>query len=316
MKRLSGERWVLAGEYVPIRESGPPSEDWVATLQIPDGTMTRLVRVPMKTPDGTTVLFPNVAYNESSNLLICATQESLGKDIYEDVWRYDLATGRSQWIAKSRWDNTRGFAWSPDGSKVAFVASTRGSPAAVVVQYDVHADKVEEVAGDAFGNLGGRQSFQEGDSVWRHRRPVYSEDGNCLYYVSMDRYVMRVDLRTKHVERLPFTNAIGVLTVKAEHVVYAREVTKGKDDRFEIVKMRLDAPDDSHAERVYVAGGLLNWNFASPSRRFILFTARAGYGCDVRVLDVERGTTWAGRGVYGGGAFTPHSTVSGGFAGP
>ena len=125
MIRASGERWVLAGEYLPPRESGPPSEDWVATLPLPDGTMTRLVRIPMTTPDGKTVLFPTVAYSEPSKLMICVSDELHGGNLYDDMWRYDLATGQSRWIAKGRWDCTRGFAWSPDGSKIAFVASIR-----------------------------------------------------------------------------------------------------------------------------------------------------------------------------------------------
>lgn len=344
MIRASGERWVLAGHYVNARESGPPTENWVATIQVPDGTMTRLVRIPMKTPDGETVLFPTVAYSEPRKLLICERQDFHDGKLCSDVWRYDLATGQAQWIAKGRWNNTRGFAWSPDGSKVAFVASTRGSEVAimqydelnaevlklldrednnylyyvldnqvmrddvrtVVMQYDVHADKLEEVAGDV---------CRFGDKA-RQRRPAYSEDGKWLYYVSMEQHVMRVDLLTKHFERLPFTNAIAVLTVTGEHLVYAREVAKGRDARFQIVKVNLNAPDDSHSQRIYATRGILNCNLVSPSRRFILFTVRAGFAWDLRVLDVERDTTYGGSGLLGGGGFWPDSTVFVGFASP
>jgi len=184
------------------------------------------------------------------------------------------------------------------------------------MQYDVHADNLEEVAGDAFGNLGGDRATQEGDSSLRPRRPAYSEDGNWLYYVSMDQHVMRVDLRTKRCEQLPFTNAIAVLTVRGEHLVYAKEVAKGRDAGFQIVKVSLDAPDDSHSQQIYSVKGMLHRNFVSPSRRFILVEARAGYATDLRVLDVERGTTCGAGGLLGGGGFIPHSTVLVGFAGP
>lgn len=343
--RESGERWVLAGCYAKRSESGPPSEDedWVATVQVPDGTMTRLVRIPMKTPDGETVLFPVVAYSEPGNLMICEHQ--VIRDAVEtDVWRYDLTTGQSRWIAKG-WDNTCGFAWSPDGSKVAFMASTRGRPVAVmqfdernaealklldrrdndwiyyvskddhvmrvdvrtaVMQYDVHTDKLEEVAGDA---------YRFGDKL-RQRRPAYSEDGNWLYYVSADRHVMRVDLRTRHCERLPFTNAFAVLTVKGEHLVYAKGGEKAKDWRFQIVKVRLDAPDDSHSQQICRGRGDLWRNDVSPSRRFILITWRYGYGGDCRFLDVDRGTSYRGWGLSGPEGFDPYSTVFVEFAGP
>jgi len=313
MIRESAERWVLAGHYVNPRESGHPSENWVAALQVPDGTMTRLVRIPMTTPDGKTELFPTVAYSEAGNLMICSRRDFHGENLCDDVWRYDLATGQSRWIAKSRWNKTRGFAWCPDGSKVAFVASIRGSPVAFVMQYDVHADKLDEVAGDAFGNLDDGQS---GDSSVRPRRPAYSEDGNWLYYVSMDQRVMRVDLLTKQCERLPFTNAIAVLTVRGEHLVYAKEAGKGRDARFQIVKVSLDAPDDSHSQQIYSLKGMLHRNFVSPSRRFILVEARAGYAADRRVLDVDRGTTCGAGGLLVDGGFYPDSTVFVGFAGP
>jgi len=343
--RESGERWVLAGHYVNPRESGPPSEDWVGTCQLPDGTLNRLVDIPMKTPDGETVLFPTVAYCEPRKVLICQ-RDDIRDAVYSDVWRYDLTTGQSRWIAKGRWDNTCGFAWSPDGSKVAFMGSTRGTPVAVmqfdernaealklldrrdndwvyyvskddhvmrvhvrtaVMQYDVHTDKLEEVAGDA---------SRFGGSSVRPRRPAYSEDGNWLYYVSADRHVMRVDLGTRHCERLPFTDAIAVLTVRGEHLVYARGVEKGRDTRLQIVKVKLNAPDDSHSQQVYATRGTLRWNVVSPSRRFILFQWRYGYGGDRRLLDVERGKTFGGWGLLGEGGFDPDSTVFVGFAGP
>lgn len=301
-----GERWVLAGHYVNPRDPGRPSENWVATLEIPDGTMIRLLRIPMTTPDGKTELFPTVAYNEAGNLMICSRTDLHGGNLCNDVWRYDPATGQSRWIAKGQWNKTRGFAWCPDGSKVAFVASIRGSPAAFVMQYDVHTDKLDEVAGDAFGNLGDGQS---GDSSVRPRRPAYSEDGHWLYYVAMDRHVMRVDLLSKQCMRLPFTDAIAVLTVRDEHLVYAKEVAKGRDARFQIIKVRLDAPDDSHSQQIYSFKGMLHRNFVSPSRRFILVEARAGYAADRRMLDVDRGITCGAGGLLTGGGFYANSTV-------
>ena len=307
--RESGERWVLVGHYVNPRKSGPPSENWVATVSVPDGTMTRLVRVPLTTPDGKTVDFPSVAYSQIKKLLICVHDDVRDGNHWDDVWRYDLATGRSQWIAKGRWNDTRGFIWSPDGSKFAFVASTRGSPAAVVMQYDVNADRVDDVAGDAFGNFDDDRSVQSGDSCVRLRRPVYSEDGNWLYYISMDQHVMRVDLRTKVRERLPFPNSFAVLTVKDKHLIYVRELTKGKAYGFQIVKVNLDAPDDTASQQIYASTGWLGWNFMSPSRRFILFEAYVGYDSDVRLLDVEKGTTCEASGLLGDGGLDPHSTV-------
>ncbi len=184
--RASTERWVLIGHYVNPRESGPPTEDWVATLQAPQGTMRQLLPVPLKTPSGKTVLFPRVAYSDPRKLLICMTQEMPGKLTHDDVWRHDLVTGQAHWIGQGRWDNTMGFAWSPDGSKLAFVASAPGSDA-VVMQYDVDTDELEEVAGNV---------CPLGDGVVRIRRPVYSEDGTWLYYVSADGHVTRVSLAT------------------------------------------------------------------------------------------------------------------------
>jgi hypothetical protein len=186
------------------------------------------------------------------------------------------------------------------------VASIRGFTSAFIVQYDLDTDQLEEVAGDAFGN---RDDQQEGDSSVRPRRPVYSEDGNCLYYVSMDQHVMRVDLGTGRSEKLPFTNAIAVLTVRGEHLVYAREVVKGREPQFAIVNVRLHATDDSHSQPIYIAKGVLWGNFVSPSRRFILFEAMAGYSYLVRVVDVDRGTTYGAWGLLGEGDFRPQSTV-------
>jgi hypothetical protein len=259
----------------------------------------------MRMPDGEDVCFVKVAYNESRKVLICECDG--GANGNEDVWRYDLATGQSRWIAKGRWNCTRAFAWSPDGSKVAFIASTRGTPAAFVMQYDLDTDKLEQLAGNVFGNVPAN-GVQEGDSVWRHRRPVYSEDGNWLYCVSMDQRVMRVDLRTRQCEQLPLGNAVAILTVRGEDLVYARELIRGEDDGYQIIKVNLNAADDSHVQKVYTGRGILNWNFVSPSRRFVLFFARAGYDGDTRMVDVEKGTTCAAYGLWGD-LFPVFSTV-------
>jgi len=301
----SGERWILVGEYATPRVKGPPEENWIGTLELPKGSLASLVDVPMKTPDGGTVLFPRVTYNEPKRVLICSTQELPGPHTCEDVWRHDLATGQSRWIAKGKWNKTRGFAWSPDGNKVAFVASTRGSPAALVVQYDLDADRLEEVTGEAFGN---RDDPQEGDSSIRPRRPVYSEDGNWLYYVSVDRHVMVVNLRTRDCTKLPFSRAVAVLTVKGAHLIYSRELATGRDARFEVVKVKLDAPDDLAAEQVHSAQGVLWGNYVSPSRRFVLLTARVGYGSETRLIDVDQGVSLRAEGLSKEG-FTPQSTA-------
>jgi len=312
--RTFGERWVLVGEYTTPREkAGPPKENWIGTFRLPDGILGRLVDTPMSTPDGETVFSPKVAYNEPRQVLICASRELPGPSLCDDVWRYDRGSGQSRWIAKGRWNNTRGFAWSPDGRRVAFVASTRGQAAAFVVQYDLDVDKLEEVAGDAFGN---RDDPQEGDSAIRPRRPVYSDDGNGLYYVSMDQHVMRVNLRTRRSEQLPFTRAVAVLAVRGGHLVYAKEVARGRDARFQVVKVSLDASDDLHGEEMCAMRGVLWGNYVSPSRRFILLTARAGYGSETRLLDVDQGVSSRAEGLLGGQGFTPHSTVWGGDAVP
>jgi len=345
MIRASGERWVLVGKHVSPRESGSPINDWVASCQMPDGKITRLVPIPLKTPDGKAELFPKVAYNEPRKVLICMyEQDHDDGPSYDDVWRYDLATGQSRWIAKKRWDTTRGFAWSPDGSKVAFLASSLGPPVAVteydeqddpyglklmslhrndknrlyvghrdhpvvrydvrtvVVQYDLDTDELEEVADDA---------CRFGDFL-RQRRPAYSEDGNWIYYISMDQHVMRVDLRTKVREQLPFKNGIAVLAIKGDHLIYTREVTKDDAYRFQIVKVNLNAPDDSHSRIVDTITGMLNWNFVSPSRRFVLFTARYGYGVYSGLLDVEGGARCGAWGLVPDD-FRPHNAV---FVGP
>ncbi len=136
MIRESGERWVLAGEYTTPREKGPPKENWAGTLQLPDGTMTRLVRIPMKTPDGETVLFPTVAYCQPRKVLICE-RDDIRDAVYSDVWRYDLSTGQSRWIAKGRWARARccpltpihGAGFRPPGGRARLVVGRACLPA-------------------------------------------------------------------------------------------------------------------------------------------------------------------------------------------
>jgi hypothetical protein len=315
--RASEPQWALVGEYV--RQSHvyvhddhggywAPSEYWIATITVPDGAMTKLVRNPIKPPDGREADRPNVSYNASRKVLICEREESYDDGPHvDDVWRYDLATGQSRWIAKNRWDDVRGFAWSPDGSKVAFVASTRGAPAAVVMQYDLDTDKLEQLAAQA---LGPGEPPEHGDEygccAMRPRRPVYSEDGNWLYYISADQHVMRLDLRTKAKgsEQLPFANAFLLLTVRGEHIVYVRHAPKGGDKwRFEAVKAPLAAPDDSRAQQIYASSGVMWGTFVSPSRHFVILSSRYGYGGEYRLVDVDNGTaSWAG-GLCGGDGF-------------
>lgn len=302
--RASEEEWRLVGEYITPREKeGPPKENYIGTVQLPEGELVRLVDFPIKTPDGQDV-GAIISYNASRNVMVCVTS---GREFTDDVWRHDLATGQSRWIAKGKWNQTRGFAWSPDGSKVAFVASTRGDPAAFVMEYDLDGDHLEKVAGDAFGN---RDDQQEGDSSIRPRRPAYSEDGKSLYFVSMDQNVMRVDLRTRQLRKLSFGHAICVLTVIDEHLVYAREIGNRKDWRFEIVKVRLDIPDGQAGEKVLHAGRGVIWgNYVSPSRRFVLLTSRMGYGSDTRLLDVNKENVHRGGSLLGPEGFSPQSSV-------
>lgn len=304
--RDSGERWVLVGDYTTPRENeGPPKENYIGTVQLPDGELVRLVDLPIKTPDGQNV-GAIVAYSEPRRVMVCLTSSS-GLPTCNDVWRYDLATGQTRWIAKGKWNNTRGFAWSPDGSKVAFVASTRGEPAAYVMQYDLDTEQLEKVADDAFGN---RDDQQEGNSSSRPRRPVYSEDGKHLYFVSMDQNVMRVDLSTRQLTKLPFVHAIVVLTVKGQHLIYAREVGARDDWRFEIVKVRLDSPDSPAGKKIlHAAHGVIWGSYVSPSRRFILVRSRAGYGSETRLIDMDQSVSLPADGLLWRGGLRAHSTV-------
>ena len=340
--RDSGERWFLVGTYVTPREKeGPPKEEWIGTLRLPDGVLSRVIDIPVKTSDGT-LLWSVAAYNEVSQILILEALGSSGEHDCIDVWLYDLASRQSRLIAKGKWDNICGFVWSPDGSKVAFVASTRGSETAImryeeggdntalnklmdrrdnkylyyvskdddvmcvkmrtaVMQYDVHTGKLEEVASDA---------WRFGNSSFKPRRPVYSEDGNWLYYVSGDRHVMRVDLRTRECTKLPFSHAIVILTVKGEYLIYARQVGAREDWRFEVVKVRLDSPDGLAGEQVvYADKGVIWQNDVSPSRRFILLRSRMGYGSDTRLLDVDKGTVYRADFLLFHYGFCPCSTV-------
>ena len=297
--RSSNEQWLLVGEYTSPRKSGPPKENWIGLL-FTDGSLRRLVDVPMKTPDGDIVRNPSVTYNALRKVLICEHDDL----DYNDVWRHDLATDERQWISKGRWNNTRGFAWSPDGNKVAFVASTRDNPAAFVVEYDLDADKWEVVATDAFGN---RDDQQEGDSSIRPRRPVYSEDGNYIYYVSMDQHVMRVERSTKKCTQLPFTDAITVLTVKGQDIVYAREIAGYY--RFQVVKGQLEASDDTQVKELYTGEGVIWGNYVSPSRRFILFASRMGYSGTTRLVDVVKNEALHGYGLWGPDGFRVQSTA-------
>ncbi len=337
--RDSGERWVLVGDYTTHREKeGPPKEHYIGTAQIPDGSLTRLIDIPMKTPDGQNV-GAIITYNERRHVMVCVTS---GKNSTDDVWQYDLATGESRWIAKGKWNNTCGFAWSPDGSKIAFVASTRGPETAImrydvdgdnaelnklmhrrdnkylyyvskendvmrvemltaVMQYDVRSGKLEEVANDA---------WRFGDSSVRPRRPVYSEDGNSLYFISMDQHVTRVDLSTRKITRLPFSRAIVVLTVKGEYLVYAREVGARDDYRFEIVKVRLDSSDSPAGEQIlHATHGVIWGSHVSPSRRFVLVRSRAGYGSETRLIDMDQSISLPADGLLWPGGLRARSTV-------
>jgi len=337
--RDSGERWVLVGEYTTPREKeGPAKENWIGILQIPGESLTKLTDLPVKTPDGQNV-GAIITYNQSRRVMVCITS---GREFTDDVWRYDLAAGRTRWIAKGKWDNTCGFTWSPDGGRAAFVASTRGSETAVmryevggdntevdklmnrkdnkylyyvskdhdvmrvemrtaVMQYEVATGKLEEVAGDA---------WRFGDSSIRPRRPVYSEDGNSLYFISMDQHVMRVNLSTRECTKLPLSHIIVILTVKGDHVVYAREVGERKDWKFEVVKARLDAPEGSAGEQVlHAAQGVIWGNFVSPSRKFVLLTSRAGYGSETKLIDVDQGVALPAEGLLRHEGFRPHSVA-------
>ena len=310
--QASGEEWVFSGMYTtPRRESGPPKENWIGTMRASDQTMHRLIDIPMFTPGGQRVLFPRVAYHQPEGVLICSQDDFYERNdasghFYDDVWRHDLRTGQSRWIAKARWRSTMGFVWSPDGERLAFVGSTLGSPEAEVVEYHVRADRLEVVATDACGD---NHSAASGDAAVRLRRPVYSRDGNWLYYISPDQHVMRVDLRSRKSEQLPFTDAIAVLGVKDGQLVYARELGKDRDARFDIVKADLEASDNKHLQRLYLADQVLHFNCLSPSGRFSLFESRAGYYVDVRLVDIESGRTYSAYGLCYDGGFQPQSTA-------
>jgi Tol biopolymer transport system component len=239
-------------------------------------------------PEGKPDHFVSLAYNKPEDTLICADEiESVS---CSDVWWYRVRTGQRQWIAKGRWTRTMGFAWSPDGTRVAFVGRIRGRREGELLQYDLRTNKLELLANDAFGC--DDDSPAQGDEL-RIRRPAYSGDGARLYYVSQDRRVAYYDMATKRSRQLPFGNCIAVFSINGGDIVYARELPKPY--RFEIVRANLKSVDDAVLRRLYVADGELHLNCPSPSGRFILFEVCEGYYVDKKMIDVVTGkaySTW------------------------
>jgi hypothetical protein len=121
-----------------------------------------------------------------------------GPSLCERCLAYDRGSGQAV-DRQGRWNNTRGFAWSRTAAgRLCGLYSSQA--AAFVVQYDLDVDKLEEVAGGPLGIV----TIHRRATVPSASATVYSDDGNRLYYVSMDQHVMRVNLRTRRSEQLPF----------------------------------------------------------------------------------------------------------------
>jgi hypothetical protein len=117
-----------------------------------------------------------------------------------------------------------------------------------------------------------------GAGVRRTPAPVWSEDGEYLYYASIGRDATRVNLNSLVKERLPLV-VHAILTVKAGEIVYVQEVVESGKVKRLIMKCRLSGLREGYPPDTapLYDGAWLEETLVSPSRRFILVGDRRSY---------------------------------------
>ncbi len=156
-------------------------------------------------PDVQTLAFEETGFalSPDGTLLVAARQDtSFLPDIHEDLVAFDLATGVSRVL-------TPGDAWydapavSPDGTTVAAVRTTFGSPS--------EASRVSLVLVDLA--TGGQRTLAADLDRWPES-PVWSPDGSAVFFTADDlghHPAFRVDLAGGEVTRLTAAGALGDL---------------------------------------------------------------------------------------------------------
>ena len=308
--KAAGERWPIAGILHSERREGAPIDDWSAVWEFPTRKVTRLLPEKSAMADSQwPIRLYHVAYNEEHRCLV-GVESTLytppkGGTYCADVWLRSLGDGKAAWVARHRWRSIGAMAWSPDGRRVAFMATpeevTGNRRRAQVCIYDTQSLALKVPADD-----GGLIE----DAPERNHAPAWSPDGRFLYYASFDYRAMRLNLETGKTERLPMT-ASSVLVAREQWLVYTHEKVGAPpgQGRFTIRKCRLDAGDETQAVDLYKA----NWLWlalVSPSGRFVYFKDKTHYlGGYEGLLDIETGKVDTG--VEGGAPemFTPMSTA-------
>ena len=280
---LEREDWLIAGLSHSKREKGKPVDDWVATVTFPGKEVTKLLPDTTPAPDGwEPIRLHGVAYNQRLQIVICMAYRSYSSEQYRlsggeefcDVWLHDLSASKSRWIGRKRWKGISGFAWSDDGQKLAFMATeipTRSEPRrAGLYVYDLAKGSLTLMADDGM----------VGYDAWRTRGPVWSEDGKYLYYASIGRDAMRINVSTLQKERLPAPmEAFAILTVKGNEIIYVKQVvaTYSLGGEIRILKWRF-GDDPMTVEPTILYDGIWLWEtLVSPSRRFLLFFDKRSY---------------------------------------
>jgi hypothetical protein len=289
-----GERWSIVGRLAPERVEGPLDARYVATLHFPENKTMPIAPCDFPAPDGwVPVTWGPLAFNEDAQVLLCWTCRPYPQDtpgfgispMFSDVCLYDLRAKQAAWIGRKQWKGVGGMNWSSDGTKVAFIGTARAStwkprPGAIYV-YDVAAGELTKVADDG---------------VVRYRPdlsppPVWSQDGRCLYYASIDGTVIRLELSTGAREALSIS-ALAVVTVKGDDIVLIiRDPTDGEAEH--VIKRKLGPPAGDSAPVVLDRCGWIRELVVSPSRRFALYYDWRGYVTGGYVLlDMDTGRTY------------------------
>lgn len=286
----SNENWVFIGETWEYLENG--QKKFYYGLLLPDGTIKRIVaRDSIQDPDGNNVYMPRVVgYNKSDNILILLDDEHEPSDMF--IVNPD--TGEAKWVLKGKGiESYSCITWSPDGNSFAFNAKKEETQSTFIAQYNIATDTLKYLA-----KLADR-------ACWNTYEPgrglVYSEDGQWIYYVSHDNHVLRVNIKTKKREKLPLPQAIAVVTIKNNELTYVKQYNPLYEMAyFKVAKVNLTPPTNYHVlETFFVKKAYHLWGIiVSPSRRYVLLSARAGYVLIWRLIDVVNNRVYRGSGWF------------------
>ena len=149
----------------------------------------------------------------------------------EELWLYSLADGSRRKLTNHESEKTENYVWSPDGSRIAFVAANR------LFQVDVESGRTAE--------LGYNQ--ERGYNLSQ-----YSPDGGWLLYDRRDEalgwqvYLLEVSSRQEHdLTQHPFRNYSGRLTPDGKTLVFLSSRDNGTNHLFTVSLARhSEDPDD------------------------------------------------------------------------